>query len=300
MVSAEAKQIVELLRTRPVADTNATLEEMRAGYEAFVAIVPMAADVVRQPVDAGGVSAEWISAPGADASRAVLYVHGGGYVIGSLNTHRELCGRISRASGARVLALDYRLAPEHPFPAALEDAVTGYRWLLGQNIAPGAIAISGDSAGGGLTIAALVAIRDQGLPMAACGAVLSPWIDLAITGESVKTRASIDPMVAGDAITFMAQAYLAGKDAKTPLASPLYADLAGLPPLLIQVGTSETLFDDAARLDAAARTAGMEVTFEAWNEMVHVFQSFGALLPEALEATERIGAFIKTKTSRAD
>jgi acetyl esterase/lipase len=297
MVSQQAKDIVALLRSRPVAETGATLPEMRAGYEQFVSMVPMAADITCEKVNAGGVSAEWVCAPGASTGRAVLYVHGGGYVIGSLNTHRELCGGISRASGARVLALDYRLAPEHPFPAALEDAVAGYQWLLAQGIAPGAIAISGDSAGGGLTLATLVALRDRGLPLPGCAAVLSPWTDLAISGQSVTSRAAIDPMVQREAITFMADAYLGGQDARTPLASPLYAGLKGLPPLLIQVGTSETLFDDAVRFDAAARSAGVDVTFEAWNEMVHVFQSFGALLPEALEATERIGAFVKAHTA---
>src|SRR6202043_1121761 len=174
-----------------------------------------------------GVEAEWISAPNSSADRAVLYVHGGGYVLGSINTHRDLMGRIARASGARVLGIDYRLAPEHPFPAAVEDSVAAYRWMLAQGLKPARIAVAGDSAGGGLTVATLVAIRDAKLATPGAGVCLSPWIDLEGIGDSMKSKASVDPMVQKEALLEMAAHYLKGQNARSPLAAPLYADLAG-------------------------------------------------------------------------
>jgi len=220
--------------------------------------------------------------------------------MGSLNTHRQLAGWIAKAAGARVLLADYRLGPESPFPAAVEDAVAAYQWLLGQGVDAAGVAIAGDSAGGGLTAATLIALRDRGLPMPAAGVLLSPWTDLALTGESLTSRAALDPMIAGAAgVSNMADAYLSGADPRTPLASPLYADLAGLPPLLIQVGTEEVLFDDSIRFDAKARAAGVDVTLEPWNGQVHVFQSFAFMVPEAREAIARIGEFVKARTKVA-
>jgi acetyl esterase/lipase len=299
MPSPQAKQLAQMFLDRRAAATARppTLAESRAGFEQLTAMFPLPADIKTTPVDAAGVPAEWIEAPGGSHTRAVLYLHGGGYVIGSIATHRELCGRIGRAAGARVLAIDYRLAPEHPFPAAVDDAVAAYGWLLQQGLAPEGIAIAGDSAGGGLTAATLVALRDRGARLPAAGILLSPWTDLAMTGESLRTRATLDPLIpGGQGVTSMAQQYLAGADPKTPLASPLYADLGGLPPLLIQVGTSEVLFDDAIRLDARARSAGVAVTLEPWNDMVHVFQLFAGMLPEGQQAIERIGSFVKETT----
>jgi acetyl esterase/lipase len=284
--------VTQMLRERPVAPEGATIHDIRAGMEAGFAF-PLAADIRVEPVDAGGVRAEWVAASNASPARAVLYLHGGGYVIGSINTHRELCARIARAAAARVLVIDYRLAPEHPFPAAVEDAVAAYRWLITQ-VPPEAVAIGGDSAGGGLTLATLLALRDRGISLPAAGVLLSPWTDLALTGESLISRASIDPMLKGpDGIRGMAQMYFGNADARNPLVSPLYGDLTDLPPLLIQVGTSEVLFDDATRIDAKARAAGVAVTFEAWNEMLHVFQLFASLLGEGQEAIEKIGAFVQ-------
>src|SRR5690606_5447385 len=175
---------------------------------------------------------------------------------------RNLGGRISKAANCRVLSLDYRLAPEHPFPAAVDDAVTGYRWLLDQGIRPDRIAIAGDSAGGGLAAATLVALKDRGEPMPAAGVCLSPWVDMEGTGESMTSRAALDPMVQKDGLKDMASLYLDGADPRSPLAAPLYADLSGLPPLLIQVGTAETLYDDATRLAEKAEAAGVDVTLE--------------------------------------
>jgi epsilon-lactone hydrolase len=271
-----------------------TLQEMRAGFEQMAAAPPP--DVKCEPVNANGVDAEWITAPGAAADRVVLYLHGGGYILGSVKTHRDLIGRISRAAQARALALNYRLAPEHPFPAAVDDALAGYRCLLDNGLRPSRITIAGDSAGGGLTVAALVAIRDAGLRLPAAGVCMSPWVDLEETGESMTTRAKADPVVQREGLVGMAQAYLAGKDARTPLASPLYADLKGLPPLLIQVGDAETLLDDSTRIAERARAAGIQVKLEVWPEMIHVWQLFASFLPEGHEAVEGIGKFIRERT----
>ena len=225
--------------------------------------------------------------------RAILYLHGGGYVIGSINTHRSLAARLSRAAKARVLVIDYRLAPEHPFPAAVDDSVAAYRWMLAQGLKASRIAVSGDSAGGGLTAATLVAIRDAKLPVPAAGALLSPWVDMEGIGESMTSKDSVDPMVHKDGLLGMAKAYLAGQNPRTPLAAPLYADLTGLPPLLIQVGTAETLLDDSSRLAERAKKAGVNVTYEPWENMIHVFQLFAPMLDEGQQAIEKIGAFVR-------
>jgi acetyl esterase/lipase len=292
MSQQQLQQIIQMLKAQPI-EPSAPLAETRAGFEQMAGMFPLDADVKCEPVDAGGVKSEWITAPGADAGLAILYLHGGGYVIGSINTHRTLAGRLSRAAKARVLVIDYRLAPEHPFPAAVEDSVAAYRWMLSTGLKPSRIAVAGDSAGGGLTVATLVAIRDAKLAVPAAGVALSPWVDLEGIGDSMKSKASVDPMVQKDGLVQMAGAYLAGKDPRTPLAAPLYADLAGLPPLLIQVGTSETLLDDSTRLAERARKAGVKVTLEPWENMIHVWQLFAPMLEEGQQAIEKIGGFIR-------
>jgi epsilon-lactone hydrolase len=295
MASQEFYALVEQLRAQPVASPDATIEEIRAGFELMAQPVPE--DVRREAVEAGGVPAEWIVPPNADRERVILYLHGGGYVIGSINTHRALVAAIARSAGARALALDYRLAPENPFPAAVEDATAAYRWLLANGARPDQIVVAGDSAGGGLTVATLLALRDAGDPLPAAGVCISPWVDLEGVGESMTAKADVDPIVQKDALVRMAQAYLGDADPRTPLAAPLYADLGGLPPLLIQVGTSETLLDDATRLHQRARDAGVEVTLEPWEEMIHVWHLFGLMLPEAQQAIEQIGAFVRRQTA---
>ncbi|HXN86854.1 MAG TPA: alpha/beta hydrolase [Candidatus Binataceae bacterium] len=292
MSQQQLDTIIQMLKARPVADPNASIEQVRAGFEAMGSMLPVEADIKAEPVSAGGVKAEWVTAPGAESTRAILYLHGGGYVIGSINTHRALAGRLSRAAKARVLLIDYRLAPEHPFPAAVDDSVAAYRWMLAQGLKATRIAVAGDSAGGGLTAATLVAIRDAKLPVPAAGALLSPWVDLEGIGESMTTKDAADPMVHKDGLVGMAKAYLAGKNPRTPLAAPLYAELAGLPPLLIQVGTSETLLDDASRFSERAKKAGVNVTYEPWDKMIHVWQLFAPMLDEGQQAIEKIGAFI--------
>ncbi len=272
-------------------------QDFRGIFEEMASATPVAPDIKCEKTKAGGVAAEWVCAPNAAADRAVLYLHGGGYVIGSVNTHRDLMSRISRAAGARVLGLDYRLAPENPFPAAVDDAVAAYRWLLGQGLKPNKIAVAGDSAGGGLTVAALLAIRDAKLPAPAAGVCMSPWVDLEGIGESMKTRAAVDPVVQREGLLGMAAAYLGGKNPRTPLAAPLYAELKGLPPLLIQVGNDETLLDDSTRLAEKAKAAGVNVKLEVWPEMIHVWQMFAAFLPEGQQAVEGIGKFVAERTA---
>ncbi len=296
MSQQQLDQIVQMLKAQPITG-NPSLSETRAGFEKMAGAFPVEADVKVEPVNAGGIKAEWITAPGADAGRAVLYLHGGGYVIGSINTHRSLAGRISRAAKARVLLIDYRLAPEHPFPAAVDDSVAAYRWMLSTGLKPARIAVAGDSAGGGLTIATLVAIRDAKLPLPAAGVGLSPWVDLEGIGESMQTKASVDPMVQRAGLLEMAKLYLGGKDARSPLAAPLYADLTGLPPLLIQVGTAETLLDDSTRIAERARKAGVKVTLEPWENMVHVWHIFAAMLDEGQQAIDKVGQFVQTNAA---
>ena len=296
MSQQQLQQIIQMLKAQPIAG-RPTVQETRANFEQMGALFSVAADVKCEPVNAGGVKAEWVTAPGADAGRAVLYLHGGGYVIGSINTHRDLAGRISRAAKARVLIIDYRLAPEHPFPAAVDDAVAAYRWMLASGLKASRIAVAGDSAGGGLTVAALVAIRDAKLASPGAGVCLSPWVDLEGLGDSMKTKAAVDPIVQKEALVEMAAHYLAGQNPRSPLAAPLYAELAGLPPILIQVGTAETLLDDATRLAERARKAGVKVTLEPWENMIHVWQIFAAMLDEAQQAIDKIGEFVRANAA---
>ncbi|MGH7865739.1 MAG: alpha/beta hydrolase [Candidatus Binataceae bacterium] len=292
MSQQQLQSILQMLKAG-APPAGQTLEQSRAGFAQLAGMFPVDADVRCEPISAGGVPSEWVSAPAADPGRAVLYLHGGGYVIGSINTHRGLAARISKAANAQVLVAGYRLAPEHPHPAAVDDAVAAYRWMLSTGVKPSRTAIAGDSAGGGLTIATLVAIRDAKLAMPAAGVCMSPWVDLEGVGESMTTKASVDPMVQKAGLLEMAKAYLGGNNPRTPLAAPLYADLSGLPPLLIQVGTAETLLDDSTRIAERARKAGVKVTLEPWENMIHVFQVFAPMLDEGQQAIEKIGAFVR-------
>jgi phosphinothricin tripeptide acetyl hydrolase len=288
----QLESLIQKLKAVPV-DPTASIGRRRGAMEK--AAFRLDSDCTAEPVTAGGVPGEWVSAPGADPGRNVLYLHGGGYTIGSIKTHRCLAGWVSRAAKARVLIIDYRLAPEHPFPAAVDDSLAAYRFMLDSGVNPARTVVAGDSAGGGLAVAALLAIRDAKLPLPAAAVCLSPWVDMEGTGESMKTKADVDPMV-GPNLADMAKAYLGGKDLRTPLASPLYADLKGLPPMLIQVGTAEVLLDDSSRLAQRAREAGVEVVYEPWENMIHVWQIFVPMLDESKQAVERIGEYIRSKT----
>lgn len=290
MASEALKTIVEQMKNRPAAGS---LEEMRAGFESMAAPAPD--DVMVTPTDADGVPGEWVAAPNAGTG-VVLYLHGGGYALGSPRTHREMASRISRASAARLLVIDYRLAPEHPFPAAVDDAVTAYRWLLAQGIAPENMAIAGDSAGGGLTLATLVRLRDEGDPLPACAVTLSAWTDLEGTGDSMTSRAQADPMIQKEGLAQMAMPY-AGGSLRHPHAAPLYAALHDLPPLLMQVGDAEVLLDDTTRVVERVRAADGQVEITIYPEMFHVFQIYAAMLPEGQQAIDEIGAFVKAHTA---
>jgi acetyl esterase/lipase len=224
----------------------------------------------------------------------LLHLHGGGYVLGEPAGSRALTTALALRTNARVASIDYRLAPEHPFPAAVEDALKAYRALLDLVGAPGRIAVGGESAGGGLTLALLIAAREAGLPMPASAFAISPWTDLTCSAATFDTRAEVDPLLTRRALKEMGDAYLAGADAMAPLASPLHGDLSELPPLLIQAGSDEVLLDDARLLDARARAAGVASEFEIWDGMIHVWHMFHPLLPEGTRAIDRIAAFLQS------
>jgi acetyl esterase/lipase len=292
MPSKEYEDILKLLDSMP--DTSGlSYEERRSNFEEEVSQLPVAENVSCEPLSVDGIPAEWIIPEGAPEQNVLLYLHGGGYCIGSISTHRGMVSHIARAAETRALLIDYRLAPEYPFPAAVEDSTAAYQWLLSQGIAASNIIIAGDSAGGGLTVSTLVSLKEKGIPLPAAAVLISPWVDLAITGDSVISKAEIDPMVTKEGLIEMAAAYMDNTDPRTPLASPLYADLTGLPPMLIHVGTSEILLDDAIRLADHARKVGVDVTLNAAEGLCHVWHFFTVMLPEALEAIKDVASFMR-------
>ena len=296
MISRGIAVVRAHLAKLPPSDTL-TLAERRQQYERAERVFPVAADVKVETVTIGGVPGERITPPVTTAGAVVLYLHGGGYCIGSPRSHRHLAAAIGTATEAVIVLPDYRLAPEHPFPAAVDDTVAVYRALLADGVAPSRIVIAGDSAGGGLTVATLLALRDARVALPAAGVCLSPWVDLTCGGASYETKATIDPIVTRAGVSEMATAYLRGQDPKTPLASPLFANLAGLPPLLIQVGSAEVLLDDAVMLADRAKAAGVETTLEVWDDMVHVWPWFLSLLDEAPAAVSTIAKFARSRLS---
>ena len=291
MPSAEHEHVIATLspRARPA---DLSFDERQAGFQQAAAqLFPvLAADVRQDAVDAGGVPAEWVLAAGSGEERVILYLHGGGYTQGSPATHRELASRVSRYCGAQVLSIDYRLAPAHPFPAAVEDALTAYRWLVGSGRSPKRMAIAGDSAGGGLALAFLMALRDAGDPLPACAVCLSPWFDL--EGAGASALADDDPIVERQHLIDVGKVYLAGAAPRSPLASPLHGDLGGLPPLLLQVGDRDLLLDDSRRLAEKARAAGVDVELQIWAGLIHVWHIWGDAIPEAKDALKGIGSFV--------
>jgi acetyl esterase/lipase len=289
------KALLMALREEMFArDEPPTLEEMRESSEMFGALTGEPDGVRWEDAEVGGRPCRWAIPDGGADDRVLQYVHGGGYVVGSLEGYRKLTGHLARALGCRVLSVDYRLAPEHPHPAAVEDSTSVYRALLA-DVAPHHLAIAGDSAGGGLTVATLLKLRDESTPLPAGGVPMSPWVDLEGTGESMRTKADVDLIVGHDALKQMADLFLAGADAHDPYAAPLHADLRGLPPLYIQVGGDETLLDDATRLAARAAAAGVEVRLDSFPEMQHVFQLAAGAAPEADDAVARIGHWLRPR-----
>jgi acetyl esterase/lipase len=253
---------------------------------------PKPDDITWEAIDAGGVPAEWVIPDDCEPGRVIVYFHGGGYATGTIHANRGLCSHIARAARARVLSVDYRLAPEHRFPAAVNDALTAYRFILSEGYAPENVALGGDSSGAGLVLGTLVALRDGGEPLPGTAICLCPWTDLTLSGATVEANRDEDPMVRASVLALMAEAYLGEADPRSPTASPLFADLAGLPPLLVQVGTAELLLDDSRRFAERARAAGVDVTLEVWDDMIHVWHSFADILPEGREAVARIGSYV--------
>jgi monoterpene epsilon-lactone hydrolase len=295
MSDDEAKREVDAIRTllrsqpRPVGWT-----ERRARLDAIGTTTPIGADIRLEPITANGVAAEWSLAPGSDPSRVLTFFHGGGYCSGSIVSHRTMVTEVGRAAGVRTLAVGYRLAPEHPFPAALEDALAAYDFLLDQGIAADRIAIGGDSAGGGLTLATMTSLRDAGKPLPGAGWLVSPWVDLQMTGASMTAKADVDPLIQKSYLEELASAYLAGTDPADPRVSPLRANLTGLPPLLIQVGSAETLLDDAVRITRRAGAADVPVTLEIFPHMIHAWHLWAAQLSSGRRAIAAAGAFIRS------
>lgn len=295
MATTELDKVLGLIKEQ-WGDKKPSLEEMRTGLDMLGVAFPAHDDLVYEDIDAGGVPALAISGGGDDEEHGtVLFLHGGGYCLGSPKSHCDLASRICKAASARVLSVDYRLAPENPFPASVEDATTAYEWLLSEGLPPEAIVVAGDSAGGGLTVAMLVALKERGTALPAAAVCISPWVDLEGLGESMTTKADVDPMIQRDGLVGMGKLYLGGADARTPLAAPLYADLSGLPPLLIHVGSCETLLDDALRLTEKARAAGVDVELDVWEDMFHVWHIYAPMLTEGQEAIDRIGEFVRAR-----
>ena len=298
MPSQAMQDLIDTFRDRQQASASQpalTLQERRAAFAPAGDLHPIPDDVLVGEVIAGGVPAHWVTAPGADAGRVLLFLHGGGYQLGSLRSDGELAARLGRASGMRVLFPEYRLAPEHPFPAAIDDVRAAWRWLRSdQGLSATSIAVAGDSAGGGLSVALLVALRDAGEALPAAAALMSPTVDLTGSGTSMTERAEQDPISTPAMLRQFASDYLAGADPTTPLASPLFASLSGLPPLLVQVGTADLLLSDSERLATKATEAGVDVTLEIGEGLPHVYQILLGT-PEAADATEQMGKFLRAR-----
>jgi epsilon-lactone hydrolase len=292
MPSLESQRIRAALVKLSEPDTRPIDIQRREWDEAALAS-PLPGNTRIEAIQANAVPCEWVDGLLAEAAGVVLYLHGGGFSTGSAITHRELVARISIAAKCRVLLVEYRLAPEHIFPVGLEDVLTVYRWLLAQGTLPAQIVLGGDSAGGQLVMSALVSLRDKGIALPAAAILISPWVDLALTGESLESRAEVDPLTFRADLQQAADVYLDGQDPYHPLASPLFANLAGLPPLLIQVGDHESLLSDATRLAQRALTAGVTVQLEVWPEMWHVWHGWAGSMPEGQTAIDTIGNFIQ-------
>ena len=295
MDHSEIDKLEQMLRGRPKALATA---QRRAAYDALGTLFPPAPDVRMQPVIAGGVPAEWTTTDAADGQSVLIYLHGGGYVYGSLDSHRHLASELGRAAGAKALALDYRRAPEAPFPAALDDALAAYKWLLDGGTPAHSIALAGDSAGAGLAVCLMVRLRELGLPQPTCAFLMSPWTDMKAAGESFNCNAARDPVVSREIILFCAQQYLGEGAADTPLASPIRADLRGIAPLTIFVGSTETMLDDSVQLARAAGLVDVPVRLEIWPGMFHIWPTYHQMLGEGRRALGVAGGIIRQALDR--
>lgn len=291
-MSSWQNRLLHQLMSRFTPPSVTTIEQMRSNYGAMMDWVRPPSHTQITPFTIGEMEVAWFTAPTSRSDQILLYFHGGGYCLGAYRQHSNLLGRLAQATGHTLLAVDYPLAPENPFPTAVNSALAAYRWLLSQNIPPQAIRLGGDSAGGGLVLALLIALRDQGDPLPAAAVAFSPWTDLSLSGETITAPLQPDLILRPADLRLYANVYLNGHDPGDPIASPLFADLHGLPRLLIQVGTAEILLADATRFAAKARAAGVSVTLEQWPDMAHVFPLM-PFIPEANLALERVGKFLR-------
>ncbi|GAA1880027.1 alpha/beta hydrolase [Streptantibioticus ferralitis] len=299
MSEQQRRDLDEMLRQAPL-DVGGDVAEARAVFHEMMTSMPLLPDVTTASGQLGGVPVVTVDTPGSDLSRVLLYFHGGAYAIGSAADAASLAADVSRRSGARAVCVDYRLAPEYPFPAAVDDAVAAYSALLDQGVPSARIAFVGESAGGGLTVATLVAIRDAGMSQPSSAAVFSPWADLTVSGASATSKAAVDPALTPEALRTRARDYLGATPGTEPLASPVFADLTGLPPLLVQVGSHEILLDDAVRLASRAAADDVHVELQVWPQVPHVFQSFAVMLDEADEALQSAAAFTRAHWAAAE
>jgi epsilon-lactone hydrolase len=291
MPTVEIDEIRALLTSQP---RPVGWPERRQRLDEVGSISPVANDVTLESIDMEGVSGEWSMAPGCHPGRVLIFLHGGGYCSGSIRSHRRMVTEAGRAAAVRTLAVGYRLAPEHPFPAALDDALTAWQFVRGQGVPTQCIAVGGDSAGGGLTVALLNRLKETGEALPACAWLVSPWTDLTLSGASLLTREAVDPLIHRAYLDELAAAYVpAGIGRKDPGISVLFADLEGLPPILIQVGSAETLLDDAVRFAAAAGMHGVFVTLEIWPDMIHAWHLWNAHLAAGQRALINAGDFLK-------
>jgi epsilon-lactone hydrolase len=294
-MSKEQQSQLDAILRQGGLDTAADVASVRAAFNALMAQVPAPADVLQKQMEIGGVGGIEVTIPGNESERVILYFHGGVYVIGSAATSVPLVGSLVRRTGVNAITLDYRLAPEYPYPAAVEDARAAYQGLLAQGMDPGQIVLAGDSAGGGLVVATLLAAREAGLPMPSCAFLMSPYADLTLSGATLTERQSLDPILTEGGLRVRAPEYVAGADAADPLISPIFGDLSGLPPLLIEVGSHEILLSDALRLAARAATSDVAVTLDVTPGVPHVFQGYAGLLDEAGAALDRASDFVQAQ-----
>jgi acetyl esterase/lipase len=299
-VSAEQRETVEAILRQSAFPPGSDVNEHRRLLREAVSAQPLPADLTVTAAELGGVPTAEITVDGIEPRHVVLYFHGGVYVIGDAFLAAELASQVGRRTQAKVTSVDYRLAPEHPYPAAVDDALAAYEALLHDGIAPSDIAFAGESAGGGLAIATLVNAREHGLPLPAAAYVMSPYADLTLAGTTIDTRSEVDPLLSRELLEARVTDYVAGHDAALGLISPIFADLSGLPPLLIQAGTHEVLLDDAVRLAQQAAAADVEVTLDITPRVPHVFQAYHAILDEAVAALDRAGQFLSAHLAAAE
>jgi acetyl esterase/lipase len=298
-VSTEQQEALDAILRQSAFPADVDVNEQRRLLKELISAQPLPADVTVTAAALGGVPTAEITIDGIEPRHVVLYFHGGVYVLGDAFSAADLASQIGRRTGAKVISVDYRLAPEHPYPAAVDDALAAYEALLHNGTRPSDIVFAGESAGGGLAIATLVNARDQGLPLPAAAFVMSPYADLTLGGTTMRTKHEVDPLLSRENLQPRVTDYAAGQDAASALISPVFADLSGLPPLIIQAGTHEVLLDDAVRLAGQAATADVEVTLDITARVPHVFQAYYPILDEAAAALDRAGQLLSAHLAAA-